>query len=118
MSENNHVDMEVKKPDVANNELMVEMKAGPSSVVIPSKPSEEAKVDVVEERISSSITNSEVGIGGILLSIVCNYHYEECNRNRLFRNSLFDCSSGFFYPWSYLDRYYSFLDRFFPCDNC
>ena len=62
MNENNHVDMDAKKPEVANNELMVEMKAGPSSVVIPSKPSEEAKVDVVEEKISSSITNSEVGI--------------------------------------------------------
>ena len=69
MSEINHVDMEAKKPDVANNELMVEMKAGPSSVVIPSKPSEEAKVDVVEERISSSITNSEVGIGSFYIIV-------------------------------------------------
>ena len=96
MNENNHVDMDAKKPDVTNNELMVDIKTGPSSVVIPSKPSEETKVDVVE-KISSSISNSEVGVGLFLFHLVCNYDCEECNRNRLFGNTVFDCSSRCLY---------------------
>ena len=66
MHDNSPIDLDVKKPEVANNELRVEVKAGPSSVVIPYKPSEEVKIDVLEEKASSSITNSEVVLGGIV----------------------------------------------------
>ena len=63
LNDNSKVDAEVKKPEVMNNELVVDVKTELSSAVIPSKPDEEIIVDVPENIFETpSITNSEVGI--------------------------------------------------------
>lgn len=61
LNDNSKIDVEVKKTEVLNNELMVDVKSGHSSVVIPSKPVEEITVEVPETEFEvPSITNSEV----------------------------------------------------------
>ena len=63
LNDNSKVDVEIKKPEVMNNELMVDVKSELSSAVIPSKPADEITVDVPDDTFETpSITNSEVGI--------------------------------------------------------
>ena len=63
LNDNSKVDVEVKKTEVMNNELLVDVKSEMSSVVIPSKPDGEVTVDVSKDVFEvPSITNSEVGV--------------------------------------------------------
>lgn len=63
LNDNSKVDVEIKKPEVMNNELMVDVKSELSSAVIPSKPADEITVDVPDDTFETpSITNSEFAI--------------------------------------------------------
>ena len=45
MEEDKALDMDIKKPEVANNELKVDLKTPVPSVVVPVAPSEEKKTE-------------------------------------------------------------------------
>lgn len=75
LNDNSKVDAEVKKTEVMNNELMVDVKSELSSTVIPSKPDDEVAVDLPEDMFEvPSITNSEVGTFCIAFSTSLQLH--------------------------------------------
>ena len=57
------LDMDIKKPEVANNELKVDLKTPTPSVVIPIAPVEEKKTEELPVVPDISITNNEVCLG-------------------------------------------------------
>ena len=54
------LDMDIKKPEVANNELKVDLKTPTPSVVVPVAPVEEKKTEELPVVPDISITNNEV----------------------------------------------------------
>ena len=57
------LDMDIKKPEVANNELKVDLKTPTPSVVVPVAPVEEKKTEELPVVPDISITNNEVCLG-------------------------------------------------------
>ena len=60
MEEDKALDMDIKKPEVANNELKVDLKTPVPSAVVPVAPSEEKKTEEEPVVVDTSITNNEV----------------------------------------------------------
>lgn len=62
MNDETKVDVDLKKPEVTNNEQMVDVKPGVTTVVIPSKPVEQKTEEAPKEKPAATITNTEVGM--------------------------------------------------------
>lgn len=60
MEADNSLDMDIKKPEVTNNELKVDLKSPIPSVVVPVVPTPEEKPEEVPVVQDNAITNNEV----------------------------------------------------------
>ncbi|KAK8819844.1 hypothetical protein WA538_001949 [Blastocystis sp. DL] len=62
MNDETKVEVDLKKPEVTNNEQMVDVKPGVTTVVIPSKPVEQKTEEAPKEKPAATITNTEFAI--------------------------------------------------------
>lgn len=106
MNDETKVEVDLKKPEMTNNEQMVDVKPGVTTVVIPSKPVEEKTEEAPKEKAVATITNTEVGVG-LLWNVVRNYDCEECDGNGLLGNSLRHGTSPLSRVFSRVDGHYS-----------
>ena len=105
MNDETKVEVDMKKPEVTNNEQMVDVKPGVATVVIPSKPVEPKKEEAPKEKAAATITNTEVGVERSW-DVVRNYDCEERDGNGLLGNSLRHGTSPIWRGFSRVDGHY------------